>query len=243
MKDEPMTRRSPHWFFLRSRSACSASRRSWRWTYWPPQRRKKGEGIASSTWRSASPRPRRRAPPAKPRRPRWRRAHRLHGGARHRAAARAHRPALPRNLRRRRRARAGRRHDGLVGRLRARLPEPVRSGRSASRSRRRAIRPIATSWRRSGSSPSTIPLTKAEGWIMTADGGRARARASGRSHGVLAMSPANPSGTMIGRDGPGAVSARPAAGSASGSCRTRSITASPTPSRPRRRSPSTTMRS
>jgi aspartate/methionine/tyrosine aminotransferase len=46
--------------------------------------------------------------------------------------------------------------------------------------------------------PVQIPLTKAEGWIMTAE-------AVGRAHrerplqGVLAMSPANPSGTMIGR--------------------------------------------
>lgn len=45
--------------------------------------------------------------------------------------------------------------------------------------------------------PVEIPLTKAEGFIMTA-AGVARAQAAGPLHGVLAMSPANPSGTMIG---------------------------------------------
>jgi aspartate/methionine/tyrosine aminotransferase len=44
----------------------------------------------------------------------------------------------------------------------------------------------------------TIPLTKAEGWIMTAAAVE-RAQAERPLHGVLAMSPANPSGTMIGR--------------------------------------------
>jgi aspartate/methionine/tyrosine aminotransferase len=47
-----------------------------------------------------------------------------------------------------------------------------------------------------GLEPVTIPLTKAQGWIMTADG-VAHAHAAGPLHGVLAMSPANPSGTMI----------------------------------------------
>jgi len=50
-----------------------------------------------------------------------------------------------------------------------------------------------------GLEPVTIPLTKAEGWIMTA-GAVERAQAERPLHGVLAMSPANPSGTMIGRD-------------------------------------------
>jgi aspartate/methionine/tyrosine aminotransferase len=46
--------------------------------------------------------------------------------------------------------------------------------------------------------PVVIPLAKAEGWIMTA---RAVEKAHSEKplHGVLAMSPANPSGTMIGR--------------------------------------------
>src|SRR5215218_10537664 len=50
-----------------------------------------------------------------------------------------------------------------------------------------------------GIEPVTIPLTKAEGWIMTA-GAVEEAHALSPLHGVLAMSPANPSGTMIGRD-------------------------------------------
>jgi aspartate/methionine/tyrosine aminotransferase len=45
--------------------------------------------------------------------------------------------------------------------------------------------------------PVTIPLTKAEGWIMTAEA-VARAHREAPLAGVLAMSPANPSGTMIG---------------------------------------------
>jgi len=49
-----------------------------------------------------------------------------------------------------------------------------------------------------GLEPVTIPLTKADGWIMTA-GAVERAQAERPLHGVLAMSPANPSGTMIGR--------------------------------------------
>ncbi|WP_262028916.1 pyridoxal phosphate-dependent aminotransferase [Microvirga sp. Mcv34] len=49
-----------------------------------------------------------------------------------------------------------------------------------------------------GIEPVTIPLAKADGWIMTA---RAIEKAHGEKplHGILAMSPANPSGTMIGR--------------------------------------------
>ncbi|MBJ6127998.1 pyridoxal phosphate-dependent aminotransferase [Microvirga splendida] len=49
-----------------------------------------------------------------------------------------------------------------------------------------------------GIEPVTIPLTKADGWIMTAES-IARAHAEKPLHGILAMSPANPSGTMIGR--------------------------------------------
>jgi aspartate/methionine/tyrosine aminotransferase len=49
-----------------------------------------------------------------------------------------------------------------------------------------------------GIEPVTIPLTKADGWIMTADA-IAKAHAEKPLHGILAMSPANPSGTMIGR--------------------------------------------
>jgi aspartate/methionine/tyrosine aminotransferase len=49
-----------------------------------------------------------------------------------------------------------------------------------------------------GLEPVVIPLAKAEGWIMTAQS-VARAHAEKPLHGVLAMSPANPSGTMIGR--------------------------------------------
>jgi aspartate/methionine/tyrosine aminotransferase len=45
--------------------------------------------------------------------------------------------------------------------------------------------------------PVVIPLTKAEGWIMTAEA-VARAHREAPLAGVLAMSPANPSGTMIG---------------------------------------------
>jgi aspartate/methionine/tyrosine aminotransferase len=45
--------------------------------------------------------------------------------------------------------------------------------------------------------PVTIPLAKGEGWIMTAEA-VARAHAQTPLKGVLAMSPANPSGTMIG---------------------------------------------
>jgi aspartate/methionine/tyrosine aminotransferase len=46
--------------------------------------------------------------------------------------------------------------------------------------------------------PVVIPLAKADGWIMTA---RAieTAHAQKPLHGILAMSPANPSGTMIGK--------------------------------------------
>ena len=44
-----------------------------------------------------------------------------------------------------------------------------------------------------------IPLTGADGWIMTADS-VARLHAAEPLAGVLAMSPANPSGTMIGRE-------------------------------------------
>lgn len=47
--------------------------------------------------------------------------------------------------------------------------------------------------------PVVIPLTKADGWIMTADA-VARTHARKPLNGILAMSPANPSGTMIGRD-------------------------------------------
>src|SRR6185312_685405 len=43
--------------------------------------------------------------------------------------------------------------------------------------------------------PLTIPLTKADGWIMTAEN-VAQAHEAAPLHGVLAMSPANPSGTM-----------------------------------------------
>jgi aspartate/methionine/tyrosine aminotransferase len=49
-----------------------------------------------------------------------------------------------------------------------------------------------------GIEPVTIPLAKAEGWIMTAAAVE-RAHAEKPLHGILAMSPANPSGTMIGR--------------------------------------------
>src|SRR5918998_4594526 len=49
-----------------------------------------------------------------------------------------------------------------------------------------------------GIEPVTIPLTKADGWIMTAES-IAKAHAEKPLHGILAMSPANPSGTMIGR--------------------------------------------
>jgi aspartate/methionine/tyrosine aminotransferase len=46
--------------------------------------------------------------------------------------------------------------------------------------------------------PVTIPLAKADGWIMTARAVE-KAHAEKPLHGILAMSPANPSGTMIGR--------------------------------------------
>ena len=49
-----------------------------------------------------------------------------------------------------------------------------------------------------GLRPIVIPLTKAGGWIMTAES-VARTHEEEPLHGVLAMSPANPSGTMIGR--------------------------------------------
>ncbi len=49
-----------------------------------------------------------------------------------------------------------------------------------------------------GIEPVTIPLAKADGWIMTAQAIE-RAHAEKPLHGILAMSPANPSGTMIGR--------------------------------------------
>ena len=48
-----------------------------------------------------------------------------------------------------------------------------------------------------GPEPVTIPLTKADGWTLTAAAVE-RAHAQSPLHGVLAMSPANPSGTMIG---------------------------------------------
>ncbi|KAB0269543.1 pyridoxal phosphate-dependent aminotransferase [Microvirga brassicacearum] len=47
--------------------------------------------------------------------------------------------------------------------------------------------------------PVIVPLSKPEGWIMTAQAVE-RAHAERPIHGILAMSPANPSGTMIGRD-------------------------------------------
>jgi aspartate/methionine/tyrosine aminotransferase len=50
-----------------------------------------------------------------------------------------------------------------------------------------------------GLEPVAIPLTKAQGWKMTATAVET-AHAKAPLHGVLAMSPANPSGTMIGRD-------------------------------------------
>jgi aspartate/methionine/tyrosine aminotransferase len=50
-----------------------------------------------------------------------------------------------------------------------------------------------------GLEPVVLRLTKADGWIMTADA-IARAHAEKPLAGVLAMSPANPSGTMIGRE-------------------------------------------
>ncbi len=46
--------------------------------------------------------------------------------------------------------------------------------------------------------PVDIPLTKADGWIMTAQAIE-KAHAEKPLHGILAMSPANPSGTMIGK--------------------------------------------
>jgi aspartate/methionine/tyrosine aminotransferase len=46
--------------------------------------------------------------------------------------------------------------------------------------------------------PVAIPLAKIEGWIMTAEAVE-RVHASAPLQGILAMSPANPSGTMIGR--------------------------------------------
>lgn len=49
-----------------------------------------------------------------------------------------------------------------------------------------------------GIEPVTIPLAKADGWIMTA-AAIEKAHAEKPLHGILAMSPANPSGTMIGR--------------------------------------------
>jgi len=47
--------------------------------------------------------------------------------------------------------------------------------------------------------PVQIPLTKAEGWIMTAEAVE-RAHRDRPLQGALAMSPANPSGTMVGRE-------------------------------------------
>ncbi|MCG7394215.1 aminotransferase class I/II-fold pyridoxal phosphate-dependent enzyme [Microvirga sp. ACRRW] len=49
-----------------------------------------------------------------------------------------------------------------------------------------------------GIEPVTIPLAKADGWIMTAKAIE-KAHAEKPLHGILAMSPANPSGTMIGQ--------------------------------------------
>ena len=56
-----------------------------------------------------------------------------------------------------------------------------------------------------GVEPVTIPLARAEGWIMTA-GAVERAHADKPLHGILAMSPANPSGAMIGREALAALS-------------------------------------
>src|SRR5215218_9610419 len=50
-----------------------------------------------------------------------------------------------------------------------------------------------------GLEPAVIPLTRADGWRLTAAAVE-EAHARSPLHGVLAMSPANPSGTMIGRD-------------------------------------------
>ena len=74
-----------------------------------------------------------------------------------------------------------------------------------------------------GLEPVVIPLSKPDGWIMTAQA-VAAAHAEKPLHGILAMSPANPSGTMIGRDA--WPSSGPRAGaSAYGSFPTRFITA------------------
>ena len=48
--------------------------------------------------------------------------------------------------------------------------------------------------------PAPIPLARRDGFVMTADAVRAL-HAAAPLHGILAMSPANPSGTMIGADG------------------------------------------
>lgn len=48
--------------------------------------------------------------------------------------------------------------------------------------------------------PVTIPLTRSSGWVITAEAVR-RAHAEKPLAGILAMSPANPSGTMIGVSG------------------------------------------
>jgi len=47
--------------------------------------------------------------------------------------------------------------------------------------------------------PVILPLTRADGWTMTARAVE-KAHAEKPLHGILAMSPANPSGTMIGRN-------------------------------------------
>ena len=113
--------------------------------------------------------------------------------------ARADRPSLPGRLRRRRRAGADRRHDGLVGRLRAGVPEPFRS-RTAHRHHGAGLSGLPQHpAKRSISSRSSFRSSKPEGWIMTAQAVET-AHAEKPLHGILAMSPANPSGTMIGRD-------------------------------------------
>jgi aspartate/methionine/tyrosine aminotransferase len=52
--------------------------------------------------------------------------------------------------------------------------------------------------------PVVIPLAKADGWTMTSAAVE-RAHRDKPLHGILAMSPANPSGTMIGRSALGAL--------------------------------------
>ena len=123
-----------------------------------------------------------------------RRAHRLHRRAGPRLLARGNRRPLCGSLRGRGPAGANRSDDRLLGRLQPGLPGACSTPATGWRSPHPAIRPIATSWRRSASR-----------WWRSRSRARAYLHAAhlATTHrerplkGVLFASPANPTGALI----------------------------------------------